>query len=133
MKRILLAVIVTALLTWVAFSVIYSTRRAIEHFWLVSAIKAPGGIAIAEIQGDMNAGRYNLAKAKLQAFLDTWKRFEGGSDSFSGPGIGDIGVVFSKIDTNGPMNNAEPGGPAEGSQPVPSETNRTSSAPGSRR
>lgn len=67
---------------------------------MVSSIKAPGRMALSEIQADMNARRYSLAKAKIDAFVNTWKRFESGPDSCRGSGIGDIMVTFSKIDTN---------------------------------
>ena len=68
---------------------------------MVSSIKAPGRWALREIQADMNAGRHDLAKAKIDAFVTTWQRFESGPDSCRGSGIGDIMVTFSKLDTNG--------------------------------
>ena len=67
---------------------------------MMSSIKAPGRMALREIQADMNAGRHALAKAKMDAFVNTWQRFESGPDSCSGSGIGDIMVTFSKLDTN---------------------------------
>jgi len=109
MKKTFLTIIVTILVTWITFSVVRATRTGVERLWLVSAIKAPGTMAITEIQTDMNEGRYDLAKAKLQIFKDTWKRFDGGPDSFRGLGIGDILVAFSKIDTNS----------VSGNQPAP--------------
>jgi hypothetical protein len=102
MKKTILTIVATALLTWTASSVAYSVHRGVERLWLVSAVKVPGKMAIAEIQTDMNAGRYDLAKAKLQAFSVTWERFNNGPDSFSGRGIGDIMLTFSKIETNRP-------------------------------
>lgn len=100
MKKMILTIFVTGLLTWTALSVAHSVREGVERLWLVSAIKVPGKKAIAEIQTDMNAGRYDLAKAKLQALMDTWERFDNGPDSFSGRGIGDIMTTFSRIETN---------------------------------
>jgi hypothetical protein len=67
---------------------------------MISAIKAPGKMAITEIQKDLDEGRTDLAKKKLQVFMDTWQRFDKGPDSCSGLGIGDIMVSFSTIDTN---------------------------------
>jgi hypothetical protein len=100
MKKTFLVTIVTALLTWITFSVFQSLHKGVERLWLVSAIKVPGNKAIADIQSNMNEGRYKLAAAKLQALKDTWQRFDTGPDSFSGRGIGDIMVTFSKLDTD---------------------------------
>ena len=100
MKKTFLTIIITALLTWLTCSVIQAGRTGVEHLWLASAIKVPGKMAIAEIQTDMNEGRYDLAKAKLQIFMDTWKRFDSGPDSCSGRGIGDIRMAFLEVDTN---------------------------------
>ena len=102
MKKMILTIVVTALLTWTAFSVAYSVHAGVERLWLVSAVKVPGKTAIAEIQTDLNDGRYDLAKAKLQAFSVAWEQFNNGPDSFNGRGIGDIMVTFSKIDPNHP-------------------------------
>ena len=127
-----LVIIVSAAITWIAFSIIQGVRTGAERLWLISAIKAPGRMAISEIQTDMDAGRYDLARAKLKIFMDTWQRFDRGPDAFGGRGIGDVMVAFSSIDTNqAPI--SEPKGPASGSQPIRSETNRTSSAADSRR
>jgi hypothetical protein len=98
--KIFLTIIITAVLTWFAFSFIQSVRTGVERLWLISAVKVPGKMAIEDIQKDMNEGRYDIAKAKLQIFKDTWQRFNKGPDSNSGFGIGDIMVAFSKIDTN---------------------------------
>jgi len=105
MKKTFLTIAITAFLTWFTFDVIQAVQTAVEHLWLVSAIKAPGKMAIADIQKDMNEGRYDLAKTKLQLFMDTWKRFDGGPDSCSGRGIGDVLLEFSKVDTNSATDN----------------------------
>ena len=93
-------IVITAAITWVAVSIIHGVRIGAERLWLVSAIKAPGRMALGEIQADMNAERYALAKAKIDALMSTWQRFDSGPDSFRGSGIGDIMVTFSKLDTN---------------------------------
>jgi len=95
-----LVIVVTAAITWVTFSVLHGVRTGVERLWLISAIKAPGRMALSEIQTDMNAGRYVLAKAKIDAFINTWQRFDSGPDSFRGSGIGDIMVTFGRLDTN---------------------------------
>jgi hypothetical protein len=95
-----LIIVVTAAITWITVSVIHGVRTGVERLWLISAIKVPGRMALNEIQTDMNAGRYALAKAKLDVLTDTWQRFNLGPDSFRGAGIGDIMVSFSKLDTN---------------------------------
>ena len=100
MMKTFVAVITTAALTWLTFSLVHGVRTNAERLWMASAIKAPGRMAIAEIQTDLNEGRSDLAKRKVQVLMETWQRFEKGPDSCSGPGIGDIMVAFSKIDTN---------------------------------
>ena len=95
-----LVIVATAVITWITFSVIHGVRTGVERLWLISAIKAPGRMALGEIQTDMNAERYALAKAKIDALMSTWQRFNSGPDSFRGSGIGDIMVTFSKLDTN---------------------------------
>jgi hypothetical protein len=120
--KIFLTIIITAVLTWFAFSLIQSVRTGVERLWLISAVKVPGRMAIEDIQKDMNEGRYDIAKAKLQIFMDTWQRFDRGPDSNSGRGIGDIMVAFSKIDTNQAINNPKREDPLNESQPIGSKT-----------
>ena len=98
--KIFLTIIITAVLTWFTFSFIQSVHTGIDRLWLMSAVKAPGKMAIEDIQKDMNEGRYDLAKTKLQIFKETWQRFNNEPPLNSGRGIGDIMVAFSKIDTN---------------------------------
>ena len=132
MKTILI-VIITAVLTWVTFEAILGVRTGADRMWMKSAIKVPGEMALRDIQAEMKAGRHEPAMAKVDAFVETWRRFSSGPDSCSGAGIGDIMVVFSKIPSITQQTNLEPDGAANGSQPIRSETNRTSSAAGSRR
>ena len=121
-----LAIVITAVVTWIVTAVVHGVRTGTDRLWMVSAVKAPGRMALADIQADMDARRYGVAKAKIDAFTMTWQRFEAGPDSCSGQGIGDIMVTFSKIP------NVEDGA-AAGSQPIRSETNSTPSAAGSGR
>jgi hypothetical protein len=95
-----LVIVITSAVTLIAVSVIQGLRTGKERLWLVSAIKAPGRMALNEIQADMNAGRYDVAKAKIDVLMSTWQRFDSGPDSFTGPGIGEIMVSFAKLDTN---------------------------------
>ena len=95
-----LVIVVTAVVTWIVASVVHGVQTGTERLWLVSAVKAPGRMALGEIQANMNAGRYDLAKAKIDTLMDTWHRFDSGPDSFRGLGIGDIMVAFSRLDTN---------------------------------
>ena len=113
-----LIIVATAAITWFALSVVQSLRTGVERLWMISAVKAPGGMALREIQSDMNAGRYESAKAKINAFADTWQRFNSGPDSCSGLGIGDILVTLSKLDTNYTAAAPEPDGAANRRQPV---------------
>jgi hypothetical protein len=125
--KLFLAIFITAVVTWTTASVIHAVRTATERFWMISAIKAPGRMALEDIQSDMKAGRYDMAKRKTDAFVTTWQRFESGPDSFSGYGIGDVMVTFSKIP------DGEEGGATNRSQPVQPATNSTPSPAGSGR
>ena len=108
--KTLLIIVVTIAGTWIVACVFHGVQTGVERFWLVSAVKAPGRMALTEIQEDMNAGRYQLAKAKIDVLKDTWQRFDSGPDSFRGLGIGDIMVAFSKLDTNSIVAHPEPSG-----------------------
>jgi len=101
MKTILI-IAATAAITWITFSIIQGMRAGVERLWMISAVKVPGQMAIKAIQTDMNAGRYEIAKAKIDEFAATWQKFNSGPDSCSGPGIGNVMVAFSKIETNQP-------------------------------
>jgi hypothetical protein len=112
-----LMVAVTVAVTWIIASVVHGVHTGTERLWLISAVKAPGRMALGEIQADMNAGRYQLAKAKIDLLVDTWQRFDSGPDSNRGLGIGDIMVVFSKLDTNSIVAHPESSGVTNGSRP----------------
>jgi hypothetical protein len=109
-----LVIVATAIITWIAASVVHGVQTSTERLWLVSAVKTPGRMALGEIQADMNAGQYRLAKAKIDVFLETWQRFDSGPDSFDGRGIGDIMVAFSKLDTNNVASHPEQNGTTNG-------------------
>lgn len=98
-----LTVLLTATVTWFFTTLFHGARTGVERLWMVSAIKRPGGMALGEIQEDMHAGRYDVAKEKVDVLMTTWQRFSSGPDSFRGEGIGDIMVAFSQIPslTNG--------------------------------
>src|SRR5947207_2507999 len=128
-----LTIVVTAVITWIAADLFCGVRKGVAKLWMISAMKAPGRMAIRDIQADMNAGRYDIAKRKIDAFEATWERFSSGPDSCSGTGIGDIMVTFSGIPSDAQATNVEPYRAANGSQPIRSETNSTSPAAGSRR
>lgn len=120
-----LAVIIAVVVTWTINSVVHGVRTGTDRLWIVSAVKAPGRMALAGIQADMAAHRYSLARPKVDAFVTAWQRFEAGPDSCRGQGIGDIMVTLSKTP------NGEPGGAANVSRPIRSGINSTSSAAGS--
>jgi len=120
MKTFLVIVVtaaVTAAITWFAASTVHGVRTGIERLWLMSAVKAPGRMALGEIQADMNAGRYQLAKAKIDVLLNTWQRFDAEPPVFRGAAIGDIMVAFSKLDTNSIIAHSEKGGETNGGHP----------------
>ena len=115
MKTFLVTVvtaIVTAATTWFVAGTVHGIQTRIDRVWLISAVKAPGRMAIEDIQADMAAERYQLAKAKIDLLADTWHRFDSGPDSFHGSGIGsgigDIMVTFSKLDTNSATSKIRP-------------------------
>jgi hypothetical protein len=93
-------IVITVAVTWIIANFVHHVRTGTERLWLISAVKAPGRMALGEIQEDMNAGRYKLAKAEIDVLVEAWQKFDSGPDSFGGPGIGDIMVTFSKSDTN---------------------------------
>jgi len=95
--KTIIAVIITAVVTWFIADLVHGVRTGADRKWMISAMKAPGGMALHEIQEDMEAKRIDLAKAKLEAFRKTWQRFSSGPDSCSGAGIGDIMVIFSTV------------------------------------
>ena len=103
-----LVIVVTATVTWFVASFVHAVQTGTERLWLISAIKVPGHMALADIQADMAAERYQLAKAKIDLLADTWHRFDTGPDSFRGSGIGDIMVTFSKLDTNSTTSKIRP-------------------------
>ena len=100
-----LVVLATAAITWFTISGVHGIQRSREKLWLISAVKAPGRMALQEIQADMNAGRCSLAKAKIDALVNTWHRFESEPDSNRGRGIGDIMVTFGNVSTNSIVGN----------------------------
>jgi hypothetical protein len=110
-----LVVLVTTVVTGTGFHFYYGLRTA---EWLIGAIKNPGGMALRDIQADMNTGRYDIAKEKIDALFTTWQRFSSGPDSCSGTGISDIVVTFSKLPGGVSTTNVVPDGATNGSQPV---------------
>jgi hypothetical protein len=130
MKRTILTILITCLVTSLGWHFVGSLRRGIEGLWLMSAIKAPGRMALDSIEADLEAGRLEIAKRKLAALRKQWSVFESEA-GFRGEAIGNIMVAFSQIDIAAETNKiAEPGGAANRGQPVGSETNRTSGAAG---
>jgi hypothetical protein len=125
-----LTIVITAIVTWIAVGLFHGIRMGTERLWMISAMKTPGGMAIRDIQAEMSAGRFEIAREKVDALAQTWQKFSSGPDSCSGAGIGDIMVTFSKIPDS---TNVEPDGAANRSQPIRSETNSTSSSAGSDR
>lgn len=103
-----LIVVVTAVITWIAVSVIHGVRTRVERLWLVSAIKVPGRMALTEIQTDMSAGHYDVAKRKIDIMVSAWQQFDLGPNVFSGPGIGGIMGAFSRLDTNSSSTHHKP-------------------------
>ena len=93
MKKTLVTIIVTAIVTSIFWHVVTSVRRAVDAMWLESAVKAPGRMAFDEILDDLAAGRHEAARAKLDVLRTQWRRFES-EDDFRGEGIGNILLEF---------------------------------------
>jgi len=91
----------------------------------MSAVKAPGQMALDAIEADLQAGQLEIAKSKLAALRKQWSAFEG-EGGFRGQAIGNIMVAFSQIDIASETNKtAAQDGTANRSQPVGERTNRT--------
>jgi len=132
MKTRILTIFVTAVLTSLAWYGWFSVSRSVERFKLLSAVQAPGRMALDDIQADLGKGRYNVAQAKVMALKRHWAIFE--AEGLSGEALGRVMVTFSQVDpevTKGA--NTEPDGAANRSQPVRRETNQTPAATGSAR
>jgi len=97
MNKTFVTILITALLTSLCWYVLTELRENINAFELMSAVKAPGAMAIDEIQADLIAGRVEVAKLKIAALKKQWAIFRSES-GFGGPGIGNIMVAFGKID-----------------------------------
>lgn len=92
-----LTIVITAAATWFVVGHIYELRRMQDTFWVFNLVKYPGGRALSEIKADMDAGRHDLAKAKIDAFCHLWKQFDL-EPPLTGPGILNFAVEFSKVE-----------------------------------
>jgi hypothetical protein len=64
----------------------------------MSAVKAPGRMALGEVEADLRAGHFEVANAKIAALKKQWAVFENEA-GFSGQAIGNIMVIFGQIDS----------------------------------
>ena len=114
MRRTFITILISVLVTSLCWYVVGSLRRGVERLWLMSAVKAPGRMALEEIEADLQAGRLEVAKTKIAAFEDQWALFMSEA-GFRGQGIGNIMVRFGRIDSAAETNGiAEPTSPANG-------------------
>ena len=114
MRRTVITILVTVLATSLGWYVVSGLRRGVEGLWLMSAVKAPGRMALGEIEADVQAGRLELAKAKIRALRRQWATFES-EHGFSGEAIGNIMVTFGQIDSATEMHKTvESGGSTPG-------------------
>ncbi len=67
MKPTFISIMVSVLVTSLCWYVAGSLRRGVDGLWLVSAVKAPGRMALNAIETDLQAGRLEVAKAKVAA------------------------------------------------------------------
>jgi hypothetical protein len=132
MKRTLLTILITAVITSVFWNVWFSFSRALDRFRMLSAVQVPGRMALDSIQAELAKRRYDVAEAEVLALKRHWNLFEAGG--LRGEALGRVMVTFSQIDPDvRGVTNTEPSGAANRSQPIRSETNSTSSAAGSAR
>jgi hypothetical protein len=97
MKRTLITILVTFIITSLCWYIGTELRRGVEGLWLTSAVKAPGRMALEKIESDLNASRFEPAKAKLVALKKQWAAFER-ETGFHGQAIGNIMVTFGQIE-----------------------------------
>ena len=98
MKHPRLTVILTVLGTWLVATLYFTLDMAKERMWLVSAVKAPGRMALLSIQADLEAGKTKLALAKLKRLHEEWSGFERGTQSFTGRAIGSIMPALHEVE-----------------------------------
>jgi len=97
MKRTFVTILITVMVTSFCWYFATGLRRSVERLWLMSAVKAPGRMALGEIEADLLGGRSDVAKAKIAALKKQWDVFES-EEGFSGQAIGNIMVTFAQID-----------------------------------
>ena len=130
MKRTLLTILITAVISSVFWNVWFSFSRALDRFRMLSAVQVPGRMALDDIQADLTKRRYDVAEAKVLALKQHWNIFQ--AEGLRGEALGRVMVTFSKIDPEvRTSSNTELSGAGNRSQPIGSETNRPSSAAGS--
>jgi hypothetical protein len=96
MNRTSIAIVVTFIVTSLGWYVVTSLREALEATWLISAVKAPGRMALNAIQYDLAAGKYKSAAARLDLLQKSWARFEK-EDGYVGMGLGNIMVEYGNM------------------------------------
>lgn len=98
MKRTVITILISVVITSLGWSLVSGLQQGVDRLWLLSAVKAPGRMALSNIEADLVAGRFEIAKAKLSAFQKEWAIFENES-GFRGIGIGNIMVTLGQIDS----------------------------------
>lgn len=98
MKRTAITVLITVLVTSLCWYFITGLQQGINDLWLMSAVKAPGRMALDEIQADLQAGQIEIAKDRLVVLRKQWATFES-EGGFKGQAIGNIMVTFSQMNS----------------------------------
>ena len=108
--RTFVVVVVTIAATWIVASHVHEVQsnreRGREQEWFISKVKAPVRLVLEDIRLDINARQFQLAKAKMDIFIDTWQKVRW----FHGIGYEDILMAFDKVDTNSIVAHPEPSG-----------------------
>ena len=115
-KKILITIAITAAVTSLCWHISNGLRDAYNRVWLISAVKAPGRMALDEIASDLTHSNITAATAKLQILRTEWRRFE--AEDGIDAGIGNIMVDFSRLPPqelkNESIEQSVPGYPPQG-------------------
>lgn len=98
MKKILITIVVTVIVTSLGWYVCGQIRKGYETTRLSSAVKAPGRMALDTILADFEEGRYETGTARLKILGKSWARFEA-ERGYVDNGIGNIMVEFRDMPT----------------------------------
>lgn len=101
MGKIAWTAVICSVITSIVWYAAMTFRDAFFASVLRSAVKAPGRMALEQIQRDLDSGNYDIAKAHLGILRQLWSRFEAEPGPMVEQGIGDIMVKFREMEESG--------------------------------